>query len=77
VIVAAAQVFESRPIAMFLALYADFLDALDYEMDASHFSSVLFYYVLSLVDILMIVLLIVLIVMIHSYRVHYVPSFIM
>ena len=58
-IVAAAEVFGPRPIATFLSLSADFLDILCYETDASPFSSVLLYYVLSLVDILMVMLLVI------------------
>jgi hypothetical protein len=47
---------------MFLPLSADFLDILYYEMGASPFSFVLFYYVLSVVVILMGGLMIVLMV---------------
>jgi hypothetical protein len=49
---------------MFLCQSTDLLDMLYYETDASPFSSVLVYSVVSLVDILMVMLMIVLLVMI-------------
>jgi hypothetical protein len=64
---------------MFLSQSTDFLDILYYDMDASPFSSVLFYYVLSLVVILMVMLIVPMakVMIVHSCRVHYLQSFIM
>ena len=49
---------------MFLSQSTDFLDMLYYEADASHFSSVLFYYLVSLVVALMVMLIVL--IMVHS-----------
>jgi hypothetical protein len=66
-IVAAAYVFGPRPIGLFLSLSGDFLDILYYEMDASPFSFVLFYFAVFLADILMVMLIVLMrLVMVHS-----------